>query len=246
MRSRTLLALLLSLVAAATTTNLAEAGAAAGPPATASAAPATAGALTVAASATAGSRTPLERAVAGIPQSGIRLGRPDAPLAMIVFADLQCPFCARFAATTLPRIVRDWVASGRLQIRYRMLSVIGTDSTRAAQFAVAAGDQGLLWQTTARMFARQRGENTGYVTDRFLRAVGESVDGLDAEEAMARRSSRAVMDSLDFSRRRARQLHVAGVPMLAIRRTDGRMKRFDGDVQRYGAVAAALRVLQRR
>ena len=32
----------------------------------------------------------------GIPQSGIALGSPKAPLTMVEFADLQCPFCGEY------------------------------------------------------------------------------------------------------------------------------------------------------
>jgi protein-disulfide isomerase len=189
--------------------------------------------------------TPLERAVAGLPQHGPWLGRPEAPVAIELYADLQCPYCAAFAQRTLPRIVSRWVADGTVRIRYRFVTWLGRDSVRTARYAIAAGRSGLLWQTTARLLASQGAEASGYATDDFLRAVGAAVPGLDGDATLTAARAPATLDPLRATRRSARLLGVDGVPALAIGRRGRPLRRFDGNRERLGQLAAAIAAAQR-
>jgi protein-disulfide isomerase len=46
----------------------------------------------------------------GIPQHGPWLGRKDAPLTLVEYVDVQCPYCARFSHDVFPAVVRKYVA----------------------------------------------------------------------------------------------------------------------------------------
>src|SRR6188474_3866476 len=46
---------------------------------------------------------------------GYSLGRPDAPLTMVEFTDLQCPFCRQFATTAFDEIKKNWIDTGKLR-----------------------------------------------------------------------------------------------------------------------------------
>ena len=61
--------------------------------------------------------------LAGIPQSGIYLGNPAAPVRLVEFADLQCPFCREYALQVLPQLVQDYVRSGKVRMEFRNLVV---------------------------------------------------------------------------------------------------------------------------
>src|SRR4051812_750117 len=68
------------------------------------------------------------RAFPGIPQQGAALGRPTAPVTLVEYADLQCPYCAEWARRTLPVLASDYVRSGRLRIVFRGLAFVGPES----------------------------------------------------------------------------------------------------------------------
>lgn len=58
----------------------------------------------------------------GIPEHGNALGRPNAPVTLQYFGDLECPICHDFTLGALRRLIADDVRSGRLKIEYRSLS----------------------------------------------------------------------------------------------------------------------------
>jgi protein-disulfide isomerase len=71
--------------------------------------------------------------LAGIPQSGIHLGSPSAPVRLVEFADLQCPFCREYTLQTLPQLVQDYVRSGKVRMEFRDLAFLGKDSVTAGR-----------------------------------------------------------------------------------------------------------------
>ena len=46
-------------------------------------------------------------------------GSADAPVVLYEYSDYECPFCRRFAAETLARVEKEYVANGRLAIVFR-------------------------------------------------------------------------------------------------------------------------------
>lgn len=114
--------------------------------------------------------------LAGIPQDGRFLGAPGAPVTLVEFADLQCPFCAQYARDAFPRIVRDYVRTGKVRLEFRPLAFLGPDSIAGAQVVAAAGQQDKLWNVLDLLYANQGAENSGWLDDglvgRILGATG--------------------------------------------------------------------------
>jgi protein-disulfide isomerase len=121
--------------------------------------------------------------VGGIPQHGLVLGDPRAPVRMVEFADLQCPYCDEFATQALPQLIARYVRPGKLSIEFRNLAFIGPDSVRAARAAAGAEQQNRLWNFVELMYCNQGQENTGYVTPIYLRHLFAAIPDLNVARA---------------------------------------------------------------
>lgn len=77
---------------------------------------------------------------------GYALGRPDAPLTMVEFTDLQCPFCRQYATATFAEIKKNWIDSGKLRYISRDFPLDShPQALAAARAARCAGEQGKFW-----------------------------------------------------------------------------------------------------
>jgi len=160
---------------------------------------------------------------AGIPQDGIALGDPDAPVTLVEFADLQCPFCRDYSGTVLPTIVAEYVRTGRVRLVFRNVAFIGNESVVGAQMAAAAGLQDKLWEFVEIFYANQGAENSGYVTEDFLRKVGSAVKGLDVDRAMEDRGVGEIQDQLAEAQTEWQSYGLTGTPSFVMGPTGGEL-----------------------
>ena len=75
------------------------------------------------------------------------LGRPDAPLTLVEFTDLECPFCRTFHVNTFERLKREYIDTGKLRFVSRDFPLDFHPNARpAAQAVRCAGEQGKFWE----------------------------------------------------------------------------------------------------
>ena len=155
--------------------------------------------------------------VAGIPQSGTTLGNPKATTKMLIYEDMQCPYCKKFTDDALPAIINEYVKPGRLKLDWRGLAFLGPDSTKALQIALAAGKQNKLWEVIGLLYEKQGAENSGWVTDQVIDDVLAAVPGLDAAKVKAdAKIDRGAWIRSRRSRTRRRPISVGGTPSFFI------------------------------
>jgi protein-disulfide isomerase len=161
---------------------------------------------------------------AGIPQSGITLGDPQAPVTLVEFADLQCPYCAQYTTSVMPTLVAEYVRSGKVKMIFRNVTIIDQDSHVAAEMAAAAGLQGKLWEYTDIFYANQGEERSGYITDAFLEKIGAAVRGLDVDRALADRKLPKIQTELTTAQNEMQIAGFQGTPSFLVGPTGGRLE----------------------
>jgi protein-disulfide isomerase len=154
----------------------------------------------------------------GIPQDGISLGRAQAPVRVLEFADLQCPFCRQATLDVLPNVIKDYVRPGRVRMEFHALAFIGPDSVRAARVAEAAGQQDKLWNVTELAYHNQGQENSGWATDATLKRITGAVPGLDTAKVFAARDGAKVTSALTAASNLANASKVSETPTFLVGR----------------------------
>ncbi|MFE0426207.1 DsbA family protein [Streptomyces sp. NPDC058953] len=126
----------------------------------------------------------------------LAVGRADAPVVMIEYADFQCGYCGKFARDTEPELIEEYVEKGDLRIEWRNFPIFGEPSENAARGAWAAGQQGKFWEFHAAAYAKGAKEK-GFSADRVKMLAEEAgvpdldrfardMDGDEARKAVKR------------------------------------------------------------
>jgi protein-disulfide isomerase len=177
--------------------------------------------------------------LAGIPQKGIYLGKADAPVRLVEFADLQCPICREYSLQSLPQLVQDYVRTGKVRMEFRNLSFLGPDSITAGRAAAAAAQQNKLWNFADVLYYNQGEENSGYVTQDFIDRINKAA-GVDSAEADAFAKSDASQEPLGAANTMANQLGVNATPTILVGKRGGELKAVDADATDVAAYKSAI------
>jgi len=74
------------------------------------------------------------------------LGDPAAPITIVEFGDYQCSSCYTWFHKEKPAIYENYIATGKANLVFVDLAVLGRDSPIAAQASYCAEDQGMYWE----------------------------------------------------------------------------------------------------
>lgn len=161
----------------------------------------------------------------GIPQHDTILGWPFAPVTMVEYIDLQCPFCQQFETQVMPDILKKYVRTKKVKVEVRVLDFIGPDSARGRKAMIAAGEQNRAFQFSELLYFNQKTENTGWLDDAIIGQAAASIPGLDVKRLFNDRNSGAV--AAQAKRFDAQQTadDVTGTPTLFVGKSGTKGKR---------------------
>jgi len=182
----------------------------------------------------------VHRLLNGIPQKGLVLGESSAKVALVEFGDLQCPVCKGYSEEVLPAVIESRVRSGEATLEFRNYTIIGPESIPAGAAAIAAAKQGRGWQFVELFYRNQGTEDSGYVTDGFLKAVAEGAGVSDIAQWEKDRKDKAVVREVEETTAEARNLGFEGTPSFAVEGPGTKGLEPIGTPQSAGALEAAI------
>ena len=97
---------------------------------------------------------PPEKVQMSVGNGWYSIGRADAPLTLVEFADYQCPFCKRFQTAAYADLKRNYIDTGKVRFVSRDLPLdFHPYALKAAEAVRCAGDQGKYWEFREALFA---------------------------------------------------------------------------------------------
>ena len=194
----------------------------------------------------------VNRLLTGIPQTGVTLGNPHAPVTLTYFGDLQCPICRDFTLSTFPQFVQGQVRTGHVKVRYRSFCTASCNNTAFSNpqqifqtqqvAAYAAGKQRLFWDYLELFYHEQGQEGTAYVTPTFLDGLATQIPGLNLGTWKTDRGDPGLLSQVQGDERAAAAQSLTGTPTLIMtgRKGSETVQGSGGALPDYSNLAAAV------
>jgi len=97
---------------------------------------------------------PSDKVKMSVAEGWYSLGRDDAPVTVVEFADYQCPFCRKFHSEAFVELKKNYIDTGKVRFVSRDLPLdFHANAHSGAVAARCAGEQGKFWEMRDTMFA---------------------------------------------------------------------------------------------
>jgi protein-disulfide isomerase len=151
------------------------------------------------------------------PLPEIAIGRADAPVTIIKYASLTCPYCRKFQMETFPELKRQYIDTGKVRFIIREFP-IGFQSG-AATVVLRCAPPGKYFDLYGKFLAQQARWVSQEVRYDPIFEVARQV-GMTRADFDACRQNQAMIDGLKWVKERGRTLGVIGTPNFFV---DGRL-----------------------
>jgi protein-disulfide isomerase len=134
-------------------------------------------------------------------------GVSGARVAIIEYADFECPYCGEYERNTFPQLLSDYIETGKVKYFYRDLPLqMHPHAISAARAARCAGEQGKYWEMHDSLFANQTALSAPALLDRAQTL------GLDKAKFTECQSSEKYTADIQKNIAEAQNLRIDGTP----------------------------------
>jgi len=156
------------------------------------------------------------------------LGDPSAPITIVEFGDYQCSSCYNWFHKEKPAIYENYIATGKANLVFVDLAILGRDSLTAAQASYCAEDQGMYWEYHDLLYNSQESKiDNGWANSERLKAFAFSL-GLDMDLFESCLDSGKYTKRVQYNVSVAKKHGARATPTFIIVGPDNQQEQFDG------------------
>jgi protein-disulfide isomerase len=156
------------------------------------------------------------------------LGDPSAPITIVEFGDYQCSSCYNWFHKEKPAIYENYIATGKANLVFVDLAVLGRDSPTAAQASYCAEDQGMYWEYHDLLYNSQESQiDNGWASSERLKAFAFSL-GLDMDLFESCLDSGKYTKRVQYNVSEAKKHGARATPTFIIVGPDNQQEQFQG------------------
>jgi protein-disulfide isomerase len=156
----------------------------------------------------------LEKVQMTIGNGWYAIGRADAPVTLVEFADYQCPFCKKFHTDAYAELKKNYIDAGKVRFVSRDLPLeFHPFALKAAEAVRCAGDQNKYWELRDALYS-----NAAPPNDDVIKKAAEGL-ALDAKGLQACLDSDKYKTDVQKDASEAAKLQISGTPTFVLARS---------------------------
>jgi protein-disulfide isomerase len=152
------------------------------------------------------------------------LGKEDADITFVEFADYRCPFCHKFHEETFDKVVTDIINTGKAKFLFKDFVVNDRGeykgSMQAAVASHCAAEQGKYWEYQKEVFKNFKPEPQQWVTLDSLVQFANNIQIQDIGKFKSCVESNKYQNQIQESGTLAKQLGITGTPSFVVMKND--------------------------
>jgi protein-disulfide isomerase len=154
---------------------------------------------------------PPEKVQMNVGNGWYSIGHADAPVTLVEFGDIQCPFCKRFHTDAYSELKKNYIDTGKVRFVSRDLPLeFHPFALKAAEAARCAGDQNKYWELRDALYT-----NAAPPNDDVIKKAVESL-ALDAKGFQACLDSDKYKADVQKDASEAATLQISGTPTFVL------------------------------
>ncbi|EFV75086.1 MULTISPECIES: DsbA family protein [Cytobacillus] len=151
------------------------------------------------------------------------LGKSDAPVTVVEFGDFKCPACKAWGQNIFPKLVEDYVDTGKVKFSYINVLFHGDESKLGSVAAEAVYKQNpdSYWDFNKALFDAQPDEDHDslWITMEKIKEVASAIPGIDTNQLEKDIQSQEIIDEVNNDSALVEEYKIQQTPSIMVNGT---------------------------